>query len=36
LIFDRRPGKSWEEKIFRRDNVVPPPYEHLRATVWGF
>ena len=37
LIFDRRPGRSWEEKIFRRDEVIlPPPYEHLRATVWGF
>jgi hypothetical protein len=37
LIFDRRPGRSWEEKIFRRDEVsLPAPYEHLRATVWGF
>jgi hypothetical protein len=37
LIFDRRPGRSWDEKIFRRDQVsLPAPYEHLRATVWGF
>ncbi len=37
LIFDRRPERSWDEKIFRRDNVPPPaPHEHLRATVWGF
>jgi hypothetical protein len=37
LIFDRRPGRSWEEKIFRRDDVpLPAPDEHLRATVWGF
>jgi hypothetical protein len=37
LIFDRRPGRSWEEKIFRRDEVpLPAPYEHWRATVWGF
>jgi hypothetical protein len=36
LIFDRRPERSWDEKIFRRDNVVlPPPFEHLQATVWG-
>jgi hypothetical protein len=37
LIFDRRPERAWEEKIFRRDDVaLPPPYEHLRATIWGF
>jgi hypothetical protein len=37
LIFDRRAGRTWDEKIFRRDNVVlPAPHEHLRATVWGF
>jgi hypothetical protein len=37
LIFDRRPERSWDEKIFRRDHVpLPAPYEHLRATVWGF
>jgi len=36
LIFDRRPERRWEEKIFRRDNVaLPAPYESLRATVWG-
>jgi hypothetical protein len=37
VIFDRRPKRSWEKKIFRRDNVaLPAPYEHLRATAWGF
>jgi len=37
LIFDRRPERSWEEKIFRREAVIlPAPYGHLRATVWGF
>jgi hypothetical protein len=37
LIFDRRPERRWDEKIHRRDNVIlPPPYENLRATVWGF
>jgi hypothetical protein len=37
LIFDRRPKRSWEKKIFRRDNVaLPAPHENLRATVWGF
>jgi hypothetical protein len=36
LIFDRRPERSWDEKILRRDNVtLPKPYEHFRATVWG-
>jgi hypothetical protein len=36
LIFDRRPERSWDEKIFRRDNVIlPKPYNHFRATVWG-
>jgi hypothetical protein len=36
LIFDRRPERSWNEKIFRRDDVaLPKPYEHFRATVWG-
>lgn len=37
MIFDRRSGKSWEEKIYRRDGIaLPSPYEKLRATVWGF
>jgi hypothetical protein len=37
LIFDRRPGRNWEEKIFRRDNIpLLAPYEHLQATLWGF
>jgi hypothetical protein len=36
LIFDRQPGRGWEEKIFRRDEVILPPDEHLRATGWGF
>jgi hypothetical protein len=36
LIFDRRPKRKWEDKIFRRDDVaLPAPYEHLRASVWG-
>ncbi len=36
LIFDRRPERSWGEKIFRHDDIVlPAPYENLRATVWG-
>ncbi len=36
LIFDRRVEKSWEEKIYRRDEVVlPAPYQNLRATIWG-
>jgi len=36
LIFDRRPERSWDEKIFRRDNVsLPPPFENMHATVWG-
>jgi len=36
LIFDRRPERRWDEKIFRHDNVaLPAPYENLRATVWG-
>jgi len=37
LIFDRRPKRRWEKKIFRRDHVaLPAPHEKLRATVWGF
>ncbi len=37
MIFDRRSGKSWDEKIYRRNDVaLPSPYENLRATVWGF
>jgi hypothetical protein len=36
LIFDRREEKTWEEKIYRRDDVVlPSPHEALRATIWG-
>jgi len=42
LVFDRpkgllsRPERSWDEKIFRCDNVaLPPPLEHLQASVWG-
>ncbi len=36
LIFDRRPEKTWEEKIYRRNEVVlPAPHESLRATIWG-
>lgn len=31
IIFDRRPAKSWEEKIFRRTEV----YEGRTITVWG-
>ncbi len=37
LIFDRRTERSWEEKIFRHDEMpLPAPHEHLRAAVWGF
>ena len=37
LIFDRRSEIGWDQKIFRRDAIaLPPPYEHSRATVWGF
>ncbi len=36
LIFDRRLEKTWEEKIYRRDDVIlPAPYQALRATIWG-
>ncbi|MBI4605741.1 MAG: ATP-binding protein [Planctomycetes bacterium] len=36
LIFDRRPDRSWEEKVFRREGVpLPPPFGELRAAVWG-
>lgn len=36
ILFDRRPGRSWDEKIFRRDDVpLPAPFEDLRASVWG-
>jgi hypothetical protein len=36
LIFDRRPKRSWDKKIFRRDHVaLPAPHKHLRATIWG-
>jgi hypothetical protein len=31
IIFDRRPGRTWEEKIFRREEVV----EGRPITVWG-
>lgn len=30
-LFDRRPGKSWEERIFRRDEEAGG----LPVTVWG-
>jgi len=36
LVFDRRPERSWDEKIFRRDDVaLPKPFEPLHAIVWG-
>jgi hypothetical protein len=36
VIFDRRPGLPEEERVFRRDDVaLSPPFEKLRATVWG-
>jgi len=36
IIFDRRPKRSWDKKIFRRDHVaLPPPDAHLTATIWG-
>jgi hypothetical protein len=31
VIFDREPGKSWEEKIFRREEA----YRGRGITVWG-
>jgi hypothetical protein len=31
VIFDRTPGKAWEEKIFRREEV----YRGTEITVWG-
>ncbi|MCS7040511.1 MAG: hypothetical protein NZP34_12965, partial [Caldilineales bacterium] len=31
VIFDRRPGIPWEEKIFRRQET----YRHRPITVWG-
>ncbi|MBI2875435.1 MAG: ATP-binding protein [Candidatus Tectomicrobia bacterium] len=31
VIFDREPGKPWEEKIFRQAEV----YQGKRITVWG-
>jgi hypothetical protein len=36
ILFDRRPGRSWDEKTFRRDDApLPAPFENLRASVWG-
>lgn len=36
LLFDRRPDRSWDEKIFHRKNVtLPTPYAQFHATVWG-
>jgi hypothetical protein len=31
VIFDRTPGRSWEEKIFRREEV----FAGRPITVWG-
>ena len=31
VVFDRSEGKRWEEKIFRRDEVV----DGRTVTVWG-
>jgi len=31
VIFDRTPGKPWEEKIFRRE----PSLQERLITVWG-
>jgi len=31
VVFDLRPGVSWEERLYRKD---PEPDEH-RITVWG-
>ncbi len=31
VIFDRTPGKPWEEKIFRQEQV----YRNLPISVWG-
>jgi hypothetical protein len=31
VIFDRDPGKPWEEKLFRREEA----YQGSTITVWG-
>ena len=31
VVFDQRPGKSWEERLFRREEFVG----ETRVTVWG-
>lgn len=38
VIFDRTPGKPWDEKIFRREEIYRGPAERPLAfpiTVWG-
>jgi hypothetical protein len=36
VVFDRRPGRSWDEKVFRLNGVkLPPPHEDREVTVWG-
>lgn len=32
MIFDRREGASWEEKLYRRDEVAG----HTPVTVWEY
>ncbi len=32
VVFDRSPGRTWEQKIFRRE---APPGEDASVTVWG-
>jgi len=31
VIFDRRPGISWEERLFSESN----DFQNVRITVWG-
>ena len=31
VVFDQRPGKSWEERVFRREEIVG----EIPVTVWG-
>jgi len=36
LLFDRRPGQSWEERIFQREECVGEPTGKARSIgVWG-
>ncbi|MCE2541439.1 MAG: hypothetical protein J4G16_13995 [Acidobacteria bacterium] len=33
LVFDRAPGRTWEEKIFRRETPAGPAGPPV--TIWG-